>query len=126
MVSIADELVGAEVGSIVFVRDYVQIYMDKDHAEPLPPGSVADVIVNAYSDPEVITGATRLKKGDAGWRDALCDLIGRTVTRVKVKADRELLVAFGDETALVVSLADADKHGPEAVYVQGPRGWWVY
>jgi hypothetical protein len=104
-----EPLVGRELDAVHFIRDYWQFSFDG------PTLTVASVA-------SVVRGAVRVRPGDAGHCDGLCALIGRTVTGVTLVPDRELRVAFGDETELVASLAPEDYHVEAVILDDSARG----
>ena len=113
MSSIAEELSGAEVYQVVFVRDYVQFGLHSD---------AGDVGITAVTDPEILIGGRTFRRGDAGWRDALCELIGSRVLATSV-SDDEFRVDFDADAVLTVSLL-GNEYSPEAVQVVG-KGTWI-
>ncbi len=64
--SLLDALVGSELGSVVFVRDYVQLELGAGR-------------LTLFVWPSVVVDATTTRLGDPGYRDLLCDLIGHPV-----------------------------------------------
>jgi hypothetical protein len=94
-----DELVGQELGSVVFVRDYVQLDFDGPR-------------LSLYVWPTVVTDR-RVDFGEPGYRDALCELIGRPVTGV---AGPTLDFAG---TRLLIDPAPDDVLGAEIALFQG-------
>ena len=113
MSSIAEELSGAEVYQVAFVRDYVQFGLHSDDG---------DVGITAVTDPEVLIGGRKFGRDDVGWRDALCKLIGSRVRAASV-SDDEFRVAFDADAVLTVSLL-GNEYSPEAVHVFG-KGTWI-
>jgi hypothetical protein len=61
------DLVGCELGTVCFVRNYVELDFDGPVLRSLAP-------------PSVIADEATTKFGEAGSRDALCELIGETVS----------------------------------------------
>jgi hypothetical protein len=76
-----DDLKGAEVASIAFVRDYVEVNFDGP-------------ILRSIASPTIEVAGKRLTFPEEGSRDALCGLIGQTVVVVEERSDA-ILVAFG-------------------------------
>ena len=95
------KLVGHELSSVTFVRDYVQLAFDG-------PG------MNAYTMPTVACGSESLGLGQPGYRDGLCRQIGCKVERTEVDAQRVSIV-FEGGAAISISLRDEDYRGPEAL-----------
>lgn len=74
-----EDLVGEEVGSVGFVRDYVEINFDGP-------------ILRSLSAPTVTAGSAEFTFPWPGSRDALCELIGRTLLSVQDTATGIVLV----------------------------------
>ena len=114
MADIAEELDGAEVHQVVFVRDYVQLGLSVGDR---------DVGISAVVDPVVVQAGHRFGRDQPGWRDALCDLIDAHVRVVSI-SEAAFRVEFDTGAVLEVSLRDADRvSGPEAVQVVGRESW---
>lgn len=60
------DLIGAEISSVCFVRDYVELHFDGP-------------ILRSLASPVIVADAGRFEFPTAGSRDALCALIGLTV-----------------------------------------------
>ena len=102
--SLADalgELVGRELSSVTFVRDYVQLAFDG-------PG------INAYTLPTVTRGSEVLSLRQPGYRDCLCEQIGCRVERTEVD-DQRASIIFENGAVVSISLRDDDYRGPEAL-----------
>jgi hypothetical protein len=121
--SLDDELRGAQVSSVVFIKDYVQLHLQAETDEHTPFGNrVRDIHLNAITDPIVEVAGQRFAHGDDGWRDAMCQLIDRHVTGAVVDAS-EVRLDFDGDIFLRVSLREEDRVGPEAVVIGGLRTW---
>lgn len=94
------ELVGMEMSSVTFVRDYVQLTFDGP-------------CLTALTMPVVNHPHGRFYHGNSGYRDALCNQIGHGIKAVEITSDRLALV-FENEAHVVISLLDEDYVGPEA------------
>lgn len=117
-------------------RDYLQLVLEADSDVRLAPEGMApaagepafagrEVRISALTDPEVIDGSGHtFRRSDAGWRDALCDLINERVHRAIIVDNIEFRVDFEGQSVFRVSLRNEDRRGPEAVNVFG-KGWWV-
>jgi hypothetical protein len=110
------ELVSAEVGSVVFVRDYVQVGFEAPFAG-----------LSAYVWPIVEADGKSLAIGAPGYRDALCALIGDTVSAGTCSA-AVLGIEFASGRRLLVSLDPEDAVGPEAAMLRFEVGgrWNVW
>jgi hypothetical protein len=94
-------LVGRELSSVTFVRDYVQLGFDG-------PG------MSAYTMPTVACGSEDLSLGQPGYRDSLCGQIGCKVERTEVDA-QQVAIVFEGGAVVSISLRDEDYRGPEAL-----------
>jgi hypothetical protein len=86
--SLLDRLVCEELSSVIFVGDYAQF----DFNGPR---------LSTFVWPHVNAFGTEWRFGDQGYRDALCGLIGRTVTVVSDLPATGVVIRF-DEDALVI------------------------
>jgi hypothetical protein len=75
-----EDLVGCELGTVAFVRDYVEFQFDGP-------------ILRSLAPPVVVVGGFRHEFPQAGSRDVLCELIGRLVAGAAELPDR-LSVSF--------------------------------
>src|SRR5215468_8546154 len=80
--SILEALVGEELGSVVFVMDYLQL-------------DFVNARLTAYVWPTVTVGDVSRRFGDPGYRDALCALITHEVIETEESASAGLVVRFG-------------------------------
>lgn len=108
-------LEGRELAGITFIRDYIQFLFDGP-------------ILNAYTLPRVITLDAAYDPVAAGYRDALCDQIGRTVTVANEEAAQKLLLRFNNGTTIEISLRNEDKVCAEAAMLQtdAKESWNVW
>lgn len=96
------ELREAQLLSVAFVQDYLELDFDG----PLltlyvwPDVADADGISIAYGEP--------------GYRDALCSVIGETVTTPELHEGRSMTVEFENGTVLALSLREEDIDVSEA------------
>jgi hypothetical protein len=102
-------LVGEELATVTFVRDYVQLGFDGPLLTSLTPLVVTDT-------------SGRVTSGDDQFRNRLCDLIGKQVTGVDLRAEDALFIRFGDGSSVSLSLRADDYPGPEAVNFRGADG----
>jgi len=105
------ELIGRDLSSVEFVQDYMQFHFDGSHLSTL-------------TLPSVRTEFGILILGQLGYRDALCELIGKNVTAVSVTSE-ELSVFFNNGESITVSLRDNDYRGPEAINYIAANGEWT-
>ncbi len=90
MVTALAMLVGAEVGGVAFVRDYVEVHFDGP-------------VLRALSAPILEIDGTEVRFPSEGSRDRLCLLIGRTVLAAREDAE-SLVLDFGGSVRLRVPL----------------------
>jgi hypothetical protein len=96
---------GAELSSVVFVRDYLQFVF-----EAVGKYGPRDNRLTAYIWPIVVAGSSRLQSGDVGYRDPLVGRINRRVS--EVTADRSIVaIDFEDEISITISLRPEDSIG---------------
>jgi hypothetical protein len=108
------DLLGRQLGAVVFVQDYLQLQFD---------GST----LTMTTWPVVHCADGEFKYGDPRYRDMLCECIAKVVEAADVRAGDRLLIIFGDRSKLLTSLRDADRVDPEAVRFDQEDGqWWVW
>ncbi|WP_051866349.1 hypothetical protein [Streptosporangium roseum] len=95
-------LVGEELNIVAFVMDYVEFHFNGPK-------------LTALTDPRVQMSSQVWTFPQPGSRDALCNLIGRTVQAVSIKTDEHILLNFG-EAILTIPLNENSRHGPEAAH----------
>ncbi len=107
------QLIGRELSSIEFVRDYVQLRFDGITFTVTNPLQVDD----AYGSASF---------GSHGFCDRVCALIGVPVTDVHLIEDAALTVVFRNAATITVSLRPEDYTTPEAVVIHtSPSDVWV-
>lgn len=86
-----ERLVGEQLSSVIFVQDYLQLDFDGKR-----------LTLNVW--PTVVRLEERMSFGDGGYRDALCDLIAKTVTDA---SETETLITLRiDDTELQCDLRE--------------------
>ena len=105
------EIVGHELSSVEFVRDYIQFRFDGP-------------CLTAITRPTLISSAAALGPNDPGFRDGLCSEIGVKVAAVQITGV-ELIIVFADSCRLVFSLRDEDYIGPESLNYSSGDGTMV-
>jgi hypothetical protein len=108
-----DVLAGQELNAVVFIKDYVQLQFD-------------DSGLTAVTNPAVTTGVNVYGFGSSGYRDALCERIGRTVTKAHLAEEEEIRIDFDDGTAICISLKPEHYIGPEAAIFHHGEDTWVW
>lgn len=107
-------LVGHDVSSIVFVRDYVQLTFESDKSS---------FRLTCFTMPTVTMSGTTTKLGQPKYRDALCDLIDKVVQSATERPRDTLAINFNSGACLNVSSRPEDAHGPEvAMLTDEPSG----
>jgi hypothetical protein len=96
-----DDIVGAQLSSVEFVQDYVQLHFDG-------PTLTALVL------PTVHLSGRNVRFGDYGYRDELCARIGRKVVLAELIDSIGVTVRFDDGAEINISLRPEDSVGPEA------------
>lgn len=109
--SLLSGLVGLELSSVVFVADYLQL----DFGGPC---------LSVYVWPQVVSANHIRGLGDPGYRDALCDLIGRRVTHAG-EPQAGLMIAF-DGGRLVIAPTPDEVTGAEIAMLRGLAEWMVW
>lgn len=108
-----ESVIGEELSSVEFVRDYVQLRFDS------PP-------LNLNVWPRIHASGTVRRRTDAGYADALLALIGRRLVRADELLDLGLALDFDDGTRLAVPLDGTEARGPEVAWFDGePGGLWT-
>ncbi|MGW5106674.1 hypothetical protein [Nocardia sp. NPDC004123] len=112
--SLLARLVGLELASVVFVRDYLQFDFDGPR-------------LTCYVWPTVHADGITRSLGDAGYRDALCAFISQTVVSTKEAVGLGLVVRFGIG-AVSIHPALEELTGPEIAMISGfpDRSWDVW
>jgi hypothetical protein len=98
--SLLQELVSEDLGSVVFVADYVQL----DFNGPR---------LSLFVWPEVKAFGESKAFGDPGYRDLLCTFIDRTVTAALESPDDGLVLSFEADSVCVNPRAAFELTGPE-------------
>ena len=107
-------LVGTELASVAFVRDYVQLGFDGP-------------VLNALTPIAVTTNGITVTSGDADFRNRLCELIGGRVSGIRLRSGESLSIDFEDGSLVALSLRVEDYPGPEAiVFFTGRDGTVVF
>jgi len=105
------ELVGRQLSSVEFVRDYVQLRFDGP-------------CLTALNLPSISRDSIVVRSGDSGFRDELCAQIGVEVAAVAI-SDEQLALTFNTSVTFSVSLRKEDYTGPEALNYAGTDGTCV-
>lgn len=92
---------GSELSSVEFVRDYIQLKFDGP-------------ILTTFTLPKVVINGETFVSTTPGYRDALCQLIGKEVFKTHVIVGAEIQLVFEKSDMIQVSLCEEDHVGPEA------------
>jgi hypothetical protein len=107
-------IVGKQLSAVVFVQDYIQLQFDG-------PG------LTAVTLPTVKVVDKQIAWGMPGYRDLLCERIGKLVTSASVTEGEEICIEFNDGSSVAVSLRDEDYQTAEAaIFHDGPTQTWVW
>lgn len=113
---ILGRLVGCELASVQFVRDYVQLRFE-------PSSGPDEPVLTCNAPPVVEQDGRRLSDGDGGWADALRALIGQTV----IGTDATTGIGIHFESGLLRMSPTRDElTGPEIALLTGfEDGVWI-
>jgi hypothetical protein len=101
-------LVGGELDTVSFVRDYVELRIDYS-------------IVRALTNLSGTIDGIAWRFSDKGAADVMRRYIGRTVADVEVTPDQRILLTFDRDARLEIPLRPEDMRGPEAAHVVPAR-----
>ncbi|MFZ5904216.1 MAG: hypothetical protein ACOYZ8_11775 [Chloroflexota bacterium] len=108
-----DILVGTELSSVEFVRDYLQLRFDGP-------------CLNVLTDPVLTIDNKEYKRIDFGFCDRLCQFIGKQVVVATIDKDK-ILLGFSEERKIVISLKEEDRKTDEAaIFYANKDQWWVW
>ncbi len=112
---IVETLVGRELASVVFIRDYLQLTFDGP-------------ALSIFSQPTFQVGAITLQWSKPGFRDALCEQINKPVVSATVTGEREIRIEFAGGATLVVPLRDPTGVLVETAMLEtnGGHDWMVW
>lgn len=107
-------IVGSELSSVEFVRDYVQFRFDGPY-------------LTAITTPVIQDGESLYKWGTFGYCDILCKCIGVTLRNAFVLPDKEIYLEFDNDIRITISLKPEDYFGPEAaIFSKSEQDVWVW
>lgn len=105
---------GEFLSEVAFVMDYIQLGFSGPY-------------LTAYTYPVVKIGTDLYAWGDAGYRDALCTFITKTVTKTNLIENEEIQLEFNDLGGISISLRPDDRLGAEsATFSLGKTELWVW
>lgn len=98
-----DQLIGQELDTVSFVRDYVELRIDYS-------------ILRALTSPTGIVGGMRWQLSEDGSADLLRKYIGKTVSAAELVEGERISIVFDSGDRIDVSLRPNDRVGPEAAH----------
>jgi len=112
---VLDCLIKRDLAGITFIRDYIQFLFDGP-------------IFNTYTLPSVKTAKGIFAPKTPGYCDALCGLIGKSVTATHEEPKAKISIQFADGASIEVSLNDEDRVCAEAAMLQtgSAKDWNVW
>ena len=99
-------IVGRCLGGVCFVMNCVELHFN-------------DAVLTALNPLTVSAGGKFWARDEAGWRDALCARIGRTVKSAS-NSESGLIINLDDAATLTLSLRSEDFAGPQAFNFTSP------
>jgi hypothetical protein len=107
-------LIGYELSSLEFVRDYLQLRFDGP-------------MITAYSLPKIKSEEETYEPGVLGYCDTLCSCISSTVRSASIVEGKEISLEFDSGIKLTISLKSEDYQGAEvAIFRKNSDEWWVW
>ncbi len=104
-------IVGERLSAVTFVMDYVQIQFDGHY-------------FTNYAWPIVFVDRRRFIQSDSTYRNALCSLIAKRVSRFEEYLDAGLVFEFEDSSSLEMPTSTQDETLVEYINYNGPDGTW--
>lgn len=104
------DLAGEQISAVCFVQDYVEFHFDGPVLRALAPVTVA-------------AAGRRWTAADAGYRDALCSVIGRVVSRAELEEGVNISVHLDGGAVITIPLhPGASPSGEAAHFLAQARG----
>lgn len=103
-----NQLVGEQLGAVVFVQDYLQLQFDGPQ-------------INVYSGCRVIANGLTTVFGSEQFANHLIGQISKKVKQVVDHFNRHVVITFADESCIEIPYSS---EGPEAIYFQGKNDQW--
>jgi hypothetical protein len=109
VISPLQTIVGEYMSSVTFVMDYLQL-------------GFSDYRFNMYSWPTVTVQSRTLSQRDEAYKNAICALIGETLSAVDEYLDKGLVLQFKNGSSITLFLrVGRDFPGPEVAEFHGPN-----
>lgn len=99
-----DDLVGGELDTVSFVRDFVELRIDYS-------------IVRLLTSPSGLLAGMAWQLTDATGADSLRRFIGLVVVSADFDEDDHIRLSFGEDAYIEASLRSEDRSGPEALHL---------
>lgn len=96
-----EQVVGKEIDTVSFVRDYVELRIDYS-------------ILRALTNPTGSVDGIAWRLGDSGAADTMLRYIGRWVEAVEIVESEHIMLRLGGDDSYLISLRPEDRIGPEA------------
>lgn len=108
-------LINRELGSVEFVRDYIQFHFDGP-------------TLTAVTNPELIIDGKIIKRESCEFCNLLLCCIGQIVSMASVKEGDAIKVEFNNGSILCISLKQEDYKDAEAAwfYLDNSATWWIW
>jgi hypothetical protein len=103
-----NQLVGEQLGAVVFVQDYLQLQFDGPQ-------------INVYSECRVTANGITTVFGSEPFANHLIGQIAKRVKEVVDHPSQHIVIKFVDESCIEIPYSS---EGPEAVYFQGNNNEW--
>ena len=100
-------LAGSHLSAVVFIHDYIQLQFDGPSLTVLTKSSVH--MMNQS-----------FEWGKKGYRDALCERIGKLVREASTIPEQEIRIEFEDGSSVSISLRPEDYRTAEAAVFDNP------
>jgi len=97
------EVVNEPLSGVSFVQDYVEFQFDGR-------------VIRVFTDPILRQSQETYDPSMAEWRNALCSLIGKRVTKCTVVESEKIELEFSDGSILHIPLSVSPESGPEAIH----------
>lgn len=106
-------LIGEQLSSVEFVQDYLQLHFDGN-------------TLTFYSWPIVTLNEKQYMVGDLDYRNKLCSIIGKKVTKVMLDDKVEVEIFIDDAIIILPLLRDSsNKDIPEFMYYRDVNKNWL-
>lgn len=102
-------VVGETVSAVCFGRSYVEVMFK-------------NLVLSCYTLPSIHSSYGQTSPGGSGYRNRLCELIGKRVQSVAERSMVELAIYLEEGDSIHVSLRPEDAVGPEAAILRKERG----